>query len=482
MVRRVAIIGGGFTGAAVAIRLCETASSPLDIAIVEPRDTLGGGLAYGGDDPDHRVNGTHALLVLRPDDIGHFARWHAASGAAARDPEARWTTGVSYVRRSDVRRYIAETLAGAAAGSDATVRHVRDRAVGARRIGEGFEIALASGETLAADLTVLACGGQTPALPRGVRPAAVRHPGFVGDPFDAAALARIPAEASVLLVGTGLTAADVIATLARAGRRAPVTAISRRGLRPAPQGAAPDVPALLARLALPVPRFLARHGEGLSLRAAFRALRRDLAAAAAEGRDMKGPFDDARDAASRLWPGFSEAEKRRFLRHLKPWYDVNRYRMVPQTGRTLARLEAEGMLRFRVARFAGLDVAEGRLVARLVARGGAETVESFDAVVNCTGPQTMAGDPFLDALRDLGAARFDALGLGVDVDGEGRLIGADGAAQEALWAFGLLTRGRFGDMTAIPQIAFRLHRSLPALGRAAAGRAAMAAAGDGPAT
>lgn len=329
--RQIAIIGGGFSGAAVAIRLADSAPSPLDIAIIEPRETLGAGLAYGGDDPDHRVNGTHALLLLFPDDISHFSRWYDESGSAARDPEAKWPTGVSYVRRSDVRRYMAATLASHAKSnrSGSRIRHVRDRAVGARRADDRLEVELVSGAVLSADLTVLAFGGQKPAPLRAISPEAARCPRFLSDPFAPSAFAAIPTDAPVLLVGTGLTAADVIATLGRHGHRGQITAISRRGLRPAAQGKAPDVAALLTRLALPTPRFITRHGEGLSLRATLRALRRDFAAAGTDDRDPKGIFDDVRDAASRLWPTFSDAEKRSFLRHLKPWYDVNRYRMPP---------------------------------------------------------------------------------------------------------------------------------------------------------
>lgn len=463
--QRIAIIGGGFTGTAAAIRLCGSVPAQLSITIIEPREELGGGLAYGGDDPDHRVNGTHELLVLFPDDIGHFARWYEAAGASVRDPEARAESGVRYVRRSDVRRYMNETLQSTldenAHGT--TVHHVRDRAVGARRVDHGVELELASGRTLAPDLIILAFGGQRPSPPRTVTAAARTHPGYIGDPFDTEALSTISPDNAVLLVGTGLTAADVLATLSRRGHSGPIKAISRRGLLPQPQGAAPDVAALMQRLARPMPRFIERHGAGLSLRAAVRALRQDMATAVAEGRDLKAPFDEARDAAGWLWPNFTETEKRRFLRHLKPWYDVNRYRMVPQTGDTVAAMVDSGQLEFRVARLAGLEARGERLEALLIRRDRTSTRESFDTVINCTGPRTLSDDGFVAALCDCGLARPDSMGLGFEVDAEGRVLDSEGNAQDAIWAFGLLTRGRFGDMTAIPQIAFRLHRSLPAL-------------------
>ncbi|WP_299565544.1 FAD/NAD(P)-binding protein [uncultured Sulfitobacter sp.] len=463
--RRIAIIGGGFTGTAVAIRLCASAPTPLNITIIEPRQELGGGLAYGGNDPDHRVNGTHELLVLFPDDIGHFARWYETSGAAARDPEGRADSGVRYVRRSDLRGYMNDTLQQTLEENTygSTVRHVRDRAVAARRTDRGVQIELASGRTEEPDLIVLAFGGQRPSLFRGVTAQARNHSGYIGDPFDTEAVSAISPDNSVLLVGTGLTAADVLATLSRQGHRGPIKAISRRGLLPEPQGDVPNVAALMQRLASPMPRFIERHGEGLTLGASVRALRQDMELASAEGRDLKGPFDDVRDAAGWLWKNFTDPEKRRFLRHLKPWYDVNRYRMVPQTGAKIAAAVESGQLKFSVARLDGLDASNNRLEARLLERGGKMVREPFDTVINCTGPKTLSDDTFVRTMIDLGLVRPDSMGLGFDVDGEGRVLDGDGNAQNAIWAFGLLTRGRFGDMTAIPQIAVRLHNSLPAL-------------------
>lgn len=472
--RRVAIVGGGFTGAAVAIRLSRAAGQPLEIAIIEPRQMLGAGLAYDSEDPDHRVNGSAELLVLFPDDFRAFARWFDESGGPSRDPQALWReTGVTYVRRSEIARWMRELLHAEITRTDSRVRihHYRDRATRIDRSGAGWRLHLADGADLAAETVVLALAGQTPALPRNVSAETAAQPGFVRDPFDAASLARIPAQGSVLLVGSGLTSADVVATLDRQGHCGTITVISRRGLRPAPAGEAPDVAALLARLGEPVPRFLRRHGEGLGLLATFRALRADLAAAAAEGRDLKQPFDDARDAASRLWPRFTNAEKARFLRHLKPWYDTMRYRMVPQTGAILDRLAAEGRMTYRAARLLGIETAgDGGFRAHLKRRGGGKETMRFDAVVNCTGPKSFDDEPFFVSLIAGGHASADRFGLGLEVDELGRVIDAGGKPQQDLRAYGLICRARFGDMTAIPQIAFHLQRSLADLVAVAEGR------------
>lgn len=464
----VAIIGGGFTGTAIATHLCAKVKSCLGITVVEPRDQLGGGLTYGGDDPDHRVNGTHELLILFPDDIEHFARWYDTSGAASRDPDEVARSGVRYVRRSEVRAYMQDALKDAQGrnGCGSSVTHLRDRAVGADQAEGRLQITLASGSTITPDLVVLALGGQKPAPSRGVTQDAACHPDYIDDPFGSEAISRVGGDEAVLLVGTGLTVADVLATLTRQGHQGPVTAISRRGLVLQLQREAPNVAALMTRLARPVPDFTGRHGENLSLAAGLKALSGDMATALRAGHDQKAAFDDMRDASSWLWLGFTEAKKRRFLRHLKPWYDIHRYRMVPQTGRIVAQMAASGQLTFRTARLVGLSVVDDCLRARLIDRGIGAVGLEFDRVINCTGPQSLARDPFITAICELGLARRGSLDLGLGVDAEGRVLDVGGGAQDRLWAFGLLTRGRFGDMTAIPQFEFRLHCSLPALAEA----------------
>ena len=76
---RVAIIGGGFTGSAIAVHLARHAIAPLAITIFEPRASLGGGVAYSSRDPAHRTNVAAARMSLYSDDESHFERWLMAN-------------------------------------------------------------------------------------------------------------------------------------------------------------------------------------------------------------------------------------------------------------------------------------------------------------------------------------------------------------------------------------------------------------------
>lgn len=214
---RVGIIGGGFTGAAVAIHLSRTSAEPLDIVIVEPSAELGRGVAYGTGDPDHRINGPTLTHSLYPDDAAHFDRWCRANGAIEDDPECLDTVGRAFVRRAVMGCYVGSELAAHQADnpSGSTISHIQDRAVNARTDDAGFTVSLANNDDLPVDLLVITTSNAPPALLPPLQGAVAEHKSFYPDPWDSERLAQIAPDARVLIVGTGLTMADVAIVVGR---------------------------------------------------------------------------------------------------------------------------------------------------------------------------------------------------------------------------------------------------------------------------
>ena len=101
----VIVIGGGFTGAAVAVALSRQPQTPLDIAVIEPRAEVGRGVAYSATDRDHRINGPAENHVLTTDDAGGFQRWPRQTGRVERDPEMVAADGSLFPRRSELGAY-----------------------------------------------------------------------------------------------------------------------------------------------------------------------------------------------------------------------------------------------------------------------------------------------------------------------------------------------------------------------------------------
>ncbi len=467
----VAIVGGGFTGAVLAIHLSCAAERPLEVAVVEPRGRPGRGLAYDTADPDHRLNAPLEVHLVHPDAPGHLRDWHAARVGPARDPEALAADGGVYMRRGDFGRYVEERFRAHVDGnpSGSTIRHVRSRALAARRTPDGYTLALDDGTELSAGLAVLASGHDRPRAPPPLDGAVSEDPGFVADPWDTARLREIPADARVLLLGTSQTASDAIAVLLRSGHRGPVAAVSRRGLRArrrpaAVPGPPPDV---AARVVRPVSLFVEAHGRQTSVRGLLCTLRAEARRAEAAGGSWLEPFGDLRDSVWDLWPALPLAERRRFLRHLRVWYDVHRFQLPPQVEARIAQAEAAGQVSFEAASCVSAARDGGAFSVVLQPRGGGgRHRETFDVIVNCTGPgmrPDRSANPFVKALAAQGHAVPHPVGAGFSVDGECRAIGAGGRADPRLRIVGPPTYGAFADQQGASFITLRLCRIVPGI-------------------
>ncbi len=490
--RHIVIVGGGYTGVCLAVQLVQQSPVPLAITLVEPREHLGQGQAYSTRDPDHRLNAPTYVHSAVPQDAWHFTRWCVAQGLMgpdSPDPAALRPDGAHYMRRAEFGRYLQETLQAHAQGASngCRITHHRGEAVAAQRNGSGWQVqtraVFGAGAVLTADMLLLATGNPRMRLPPVFAPALTSHPGVIENALDAARLQAVNPQARVLLLGGGLTSLDALASLLRQGHQGPIVVISRRGLRPRPQGPVlpvvaqlqiPEVLAslpgriLLDRLANPVPEFLKQAGHPPNVRALLRALRLRVAQVQAEGLSWTTAFDELRDSLWQLWPQLPTAEKQRFLKRLRIWYDVHRFRTVPHTDALVQQAQARGQLSFWAGRVQAVQparVGQG-LQVDLTRQGvGAPAQPAvFDAVINCTGLDTAAGmadNPLLADLLAQGLLRPDACALGLDVDSQCCAIDRTGQAQPDLRVLGPATLGTFGDPIGALYIGGHVHRVMP---------------------
>jgi uncharacterized NAD(P)/FAD-binding protein YdhS len=425
---------------------------PLAITIVEPRAEVGYGMAYSSADPDHRLNGLPDNHVSDPEDPGALLRWYEAGGRLVLDPEARTADGGLYIRRRDFGRFMSEAVA-----AQPSIRHERDYAVGVSE-EKSLTVKTQAGKALPSDVLVVATGHAAPSLPAAFAGVA-GHPGVIEDPAENERIRAIGPDARVLVLGSGLTGLDILSTLVRGERRAPVTVVSRRGLKPRSQRPRrepqPGAPTLLERIQGEVAPWLLQAGDPPTIRLLLNAMRRRIREVAAEGETWHAAFDDLRDLLWRIWPRVAPAEKRRFQRLLRSWYDAHRFRAPPQNEAMVRAAEERGLVRYRAAR-----------IASVRARGNRIEVdgETFDAVINCTGSDAGAGvnaNPFLSALIRSGLAAPDPSGMGLAVDMRYRAIGPDGRPRDRLRVIGPPSAGTFGDPFGAAFIALHARRMVP---------------------
>lgn len=464
--KTVAVVGGGYAGVACAIHLARATTEPLRIVVIEPSADPGRGLAHSSPHPDHRLNGQPVVHSLYPEAPLHFEEWLTETGALARDPAARTAQGAIYPRRADFGRYANQQFRACMASnpSGSTVEHWRARVD--RIEGPARTLVLHDGRRLQVTAAMLALGWNTCSLPRELA-ACANDPRCLADPWQPERIAAIDRDATVLIVGTGLTSLDIIASLSAQAHRGPVVALSRKGQQPPVQTSEPSpIRSVWETLLSNDQAFVRRHGLPASLRETLDCWHADRARLRDEGQPELLAFDSVRDAARLFWPAWSDDDKRRFTRHLKSHYDLIRYRSPPQTRAIVDRMLTSGQLRIIAGRLADAALVGPRLSVRYIPREERGASASprrvtldVDALINCTGPQprpSRSDNPLWRSLIAEGLARDHPAGLGIDVDGGCRIIDGSGRPVEWLFATGPITLGQFGEISAVPQITFRV--------------------------
>lgn len=441
----VAVIGGGFTGAATAYHLAALGVAPVRIVVYEPRAILGAGLAYDTDEPVHRINVPAERMTLVPGDGEHFYRWLRATGALSEDPRATVEGGHVFPRRSVFGRYVAAQLEPLLA--DGTVAHRRTRVSIVTRLGNGtWKVEAEDGSVIVADVVVVATTHPSPQAPGVVGRALAGHPRYVPDATIPGALSAVRQGDRVLVVGTGLTAADVIAALDASGHAGDITAISRRGLRSRGHNLLPQEP-FGEFAAVPV----------RSARALLRLVRQTVWEAAEHGVTWHAVFDRLRTQGGDIWRALPDTERRRLVRFLRPYWDVHRFRIAPQLENVIQHRLETGNLTVKAASIAAVRREKNdEIVVSLRPRHARDEIEvRYDAVIVTTGPghrSILASQPFLGGLAAAGTLHADSVGLGIAVDEDSHPIGADGAPSRSLYIAGPLARGTFGELMGLPQV------------------------------
>lgn len=431
----VLVVGGGAGAIALAHHLNQC-GGPTP-TLVEAR--AWGGPAYTTTSPSHLLNVPAGRMGLNPQDPSDFLAWWRES-----EPEAQ---AGAFVPRSRYGRYLGSVLDGLLVSG--RVRTVSGEVLGLDRTQDGWLASLADGQKLAARQVVLAPGPFPPAHPPTLSPALMKEaPGrYVSDPWRSGPLPPLPPEAPVALVGTGLTAIDLALALADAGHRGPLWLLGRRGLLPRAHAAGPLPP---APAALTV-------GDRLPLSQAVAALRR--AAREAPG-GWHAAVDALRASTPELWASWSEAERRRFLRHARPFWEAHRHRMAPQVAERVQGELDTGRWRLVSGRLLGIEALnqapDAPLTVRLRPRGASEGLALQVArLYNATGPEADARRlerPLVRGLLAAGLVAADPLGLGLATGHQGELLDAQGQPSPGLWALGALRKGRLWESTALPEL------------------------------
>lgn len=424
----VAVIGGGLSGTLQALSLLRHPGPR--VTLIEPGDRPARGLAYSTTHASHLLNVRARNMSAYAENPDHFVGWLRDRGLGDAD---------DYVPRKVYGDYLAGQLEAAVRAADGRLRIVQDAATDIERDRHGFLVHLSGGKTISATVAVLALGNFAPEAPAAIDPEALGS-AWINDPWRGEITRDLDPAGDVLLIGTGMTMVDVALQLADSDFKGRILALSRRGLLPLTH---PDAPPALPERSTPP-----QTGRISALLAEIRAL--------AEQVGWHAAVDHLRPFLQPLWQSLSTDARTRFLRHLRPWWDIHRHRLAPAISERISRMQADGRLEVAAGKLASVERTGSSVRVSWRPRTTSTTrTETVQRIINCTGPGCdirKSRIPLLQNLLARNLIRPGILNLGLDVTPQAQVIDGNGTPVPSLFALGPITRGAFWEITAVPEI------------------------------
>lgn len=444
LLRTIVIVGGGFSGTVLAANLLRRPpAGPTRLVLIERAGEVGRGAAYAERGFPYLLNVPASRMSANSSAPKEFLEF-----AQRRMPNV---TGEDFLPRALYGEYLAEVLLAAELSAPSNIRLdiVRGTVTNIRRIERHLplQVELDDGRRFTADDVVLSPGNPKPASLAAAKDV-LQHPAYLADPW--ASDLKFNSDESILLIGTGLTAADVINVASADPKRVPTLhALSRHGLVPPRQTAfRPD----------------AFKGDGnallLAASTSLRGLTSSVRLLANEAEKMGGDWREAitfvRNMAPTIWQRLPERDRIRFLRHVRAYWDIYRHRLPPQMIQKIDSLRSSRHLTIHAGRVKEFIPRDNRIEVLWRPRGSQRLrTQQFDRVINCTGPDyaiARSTDALWRNLVQCGLCVADSLGLGLRTGPNGAVIDADGWPGPHLFYVGPMLRADLWEATAAHEL------------------------------
>ncbi|GAB3752651.1 FAD/NAD(P)-binding protein [Spirosoma pomorum] len=415
--KTIIIVGGGACGVATFVHLVlkliiEPERDPVSFVVVEKRDEIGPGLAYGTGQKGHLLNTSAGLMGIFAEEPGHFVEWMAEHKEFIDEhfPETE-TSADGYPPRQLYGVYLKDVFdeyVTLARQHQMTVDIHQEMAVDADLTENQVSVTLESGHTIPADVLVLATGTPRPNNFTSLE----SSPKYLDSPWPASRILNTVTDkdASVCVLGASLTALDAVITLVNNGHRGPIKMYSKDGLLPRAQSPK-EVPFDRQVLTLANIRKVIRENkrplqtkdlfrlfqeevervEGPQDWKQFRRVGRsqlelineDIALAEKGESIFQNILYSTRYISFETWQLLPPDQRKLFFKWLKPYTDINRHAIPLQNAYKLRDLLASGQLTV-TAYSDEIDWNEETEQFTLTTEKG--YTDEADYVINATGP------------------------------------------------------------------------------------------------
>ncbi|HLT23834.1 MAG TPA: FAD/NAD(P)-binding protein [Ignavibacteria bacterium] len=444
--KKIAIIGAGFCGLMTAIHLIRNAENPVEITLINDKYTFGKGIAYSTTSRSHLLNVPAAKMSCIPSNPDNFLDW-----LHEREPYSRIDRdmlGKMFVPRMDYGNYLLHIWTETFANKKdfVNVNIIGTYADDIEYNGTLYKIILTDGQSLETDYVVLATGNETPANPRIINEDFYSQPEYFANPWKSEAVSNLSGEGDILIIGSGLTMADTVLSLRENGFKNKIYCITRSGYNVLPH----------RHGGMAYSGLLEEIEEPFEIEKLFSLFRKHIKRMREFGLSAEPVIDSIRPITQKIWQKLTIEDKKKFLYHLKHYWNVARHRLPTHVADEIQKLRLNRKLIIYRGRVIDINKEGSDISVRFLRkRDRSENTLTVTRIINCSGPIydiTQTSNTLLKNLFSGGLIQPDELDLGLRTDTHGALINSQNKISGSFYTLGGNLRGLLWETTAVPEL------------------------------
>jgi len=432
----VLIIGGGFSGVITAINLLKKSQTASTFGLINDKFPLSRGIAYSTNEPYHLLNVPAGKMSAFPDEPNNFVDWLATHPDFSSTEELH----TLFIPRIVYGEYIQHLLNSQIQSSPSTLHQIKDEAIALKVESNGYKVSLKNPQQkVQSPKIVLALGNALPFNVLQKYNITNQTKRYITNPWDFERIKQIPSDKDIVIIGSGLTTVDLLLTLKQNMHEGKIHVFSRHGFFP--KAHKPFEP-------ISIPHNIDSFSTALK---SLRYLKLQLKSHT----NWRAVIDSLRPITQTIWQNWPNKEKKRFIKHLRVYWDIHRHRIAPEIMQSLKTIITANQVTISAGSITYAE-RKSNLFEIHFATKHAEQLKRLqsDYIINATGPNYISymNHPLIESLFNQNLTCWDNFKLGINVNFDNLLVNDHDKVSQNLYALGPLTKSKFWEVIAVPDI------------------------------
>jgi uncharacterized NAD(P)/FAD-binding protein YdhS len=446
--KKIGIIGGGFTGTMITVQLIDKSTEQCEIILINERETLNKGIAYNPYSDKHLLNVITGKMSAYPDNPDHFLDW-----VMQKDEFKKKDITIianSFLPRQIYGEYLCniwEEAKKSAKSKQIQITVIDSFVVDLDVSDNSVDLWLENDLKLNIDYCVIATGNHIPRNPQIKNIDFYNSPNYFQNPWKIESVKNTNINLPVLIIGNGLTMVDTVLGLLEQGFKGEIYSISPNGFNILPH----------RHNGLKYSKLVEELRADMNIYELVNLVNKHIKTVREYGVSAEPIIDSLRPHTQKIWQSFSDKDKELFMSRLRHLWGVARHRIPLHSHDKIQQLRIDGKLHINSGKIIDITELNESIIVQYFDKKENEIKEiKVSRIINCTGPETdlMSLDKsFLKNCLLKGVLKQDKLRIGIKANTETfQIINSDGKPHTNLYTIGSNLKGELWESTAVNEL------------------------------